>query len=53
MKFVLHLALLGLGIWVLVMGWQTAYYPIMETVVEGAVIGAGLWCFYLGVSGKL
>jgi len=43
MKFVLRLALLGLGIWMLVMGWQTAYHPIyyriVGTVVEGEVMG--------------
>ncbi|MFM2318412.1 MAG: hypothetical protein RLZZ215_1033 [Pseudomonadota bacterium] len=43
MKLLFRIALLGLGVWLLIMGWQTAYYPIyyrlMGTVVEGEVIG--------------
>lgn len=43
MKILLRIALFGLGMWMLIMGWQTAYYPIyyrvLGTVVEGEVIG--------------
>lgn len=43
MKFVLRFALFGLGVWLLIMGWQTAAYPLyyrmVGTTVEGEVIG--------------
>lgn len=43
MKLFFRIALLGLGIWLLIMGWQTTYNPIYYrltgTAVEGEVIG--------------
>lgn len=43
MKLLVRAAMLGLGVWLLIMGWQTASYPVYYrltgTVVEGEVIG--------------
>ncbi|QLQ32774.1 MAG: hypothetical protein HZT40_15590 [Candidatus Thiothrix singaporensis] len=39
MKLLVRAAMLGLGVWLLIMGWQTASYPVYYrltgTVVEG------------------